>query len=644
MAMTPPLPTWKACLEALPPDVIRRWACRLGRDAEGIGGIIAEWSGRLGRGNLPWSSPEKQAMHLLVWQVGEEGLPESDVGRLASRSGGSPARLRVGLSLLMARGLAFRLRLPGGERLYWSPGEVREAYLTGSVQPSNLLCKEAAGENRLCGVWDHLFHFLVMIDRDGLPLTKDRLLPRNIQRKWAAELELDSTGLIGTDWDQGEGEAAFRLLLELADRLALIRFETGIAKVNRSRLSQWLSQSWADCLNELFRLVEQAFLFRHPRHHPLWWWLRQQRGEHWCEWEETLSASWHDLAVKGGYSCKRDDLEDRLSGWMTALTWMRWMEQMQEGGRIWWRWAPGVSLLQQGIKGWKSRVQPDGEVLLPPDTPLDRRWRLAQFADYMGGDPLLHYLLLPESIQRGVQTGMTSEEMISVLQELTGRAVSPVVAASIQEWAQVRGARLESAWLAELKGTEWADAWTETLRKHPHWGRVLHSGWFALQAEGVQAFRQWLDDRGIPLVMETQANQGWRQLERQKDSDGEAVEEWDSFWQVEPPDTRLESAVPGWSSLPRMWTDSLRSYHDSTLRDLFREACRLELDVAWAGPDGQVRRLYPLSITAEGGEWVVHGREEPDGKRLLPLSHVSKVAILPPWKEAKELDGYGMIE
>ncbi|MDR6225269.1 hypothetical protein [Desmospora profundinema] len=626
-------PTWKECLQALPAEVTAFWAGQLGRDqVKGTAAVISEWRKRLIEGPAGLSGWEQKAMDFLIWQVGEEGLPESKVSESASCVGLSPARLRVGLSLLAGRGLVFRLRLPGGERMFWCPREVREAVLSSKVTPCPLPGTDISGENRLSGIWDHLFLFLVMIDREGLPLTKERQLPRKIERKWAADLELDSDGLQGSYWDDGSGNAAFLLLMELADRLNLIAFEPGRVKLRRKGVARWLLQSWSIRLDELWAQVEQAFLSRHPRQHPLWWWLQRQSGPNWYEWEETVTVAWQDLSVKGSSPSVRGEVADVLKEWLAALTWMGWTEQVGREGRTWWRWSPWVPLLKQGSKGWKGRVQPDGEVLLPPGTPLDRRWRLAQFADYMGGDPLVHYLLTPESVQQGATKGLTTVAMTAELEELTGRTLPPMVAESIREWGERQGARLEAVWLAELAEEGWADEWTQCLSEHPDWGRVVSRRIFALQEEGAKAFKRWVAKQGIPLAQEHEGSPvWWKELDEVQDrwEEGESL----AAWKVERPDFRPETAIPGWSSLPRMWTDSLRPYHESTLREVFRQASRLELDVSWSGPDGRVHRITPTSVAAEGQEWMVRGKGEDGAERSVPLSGVSQVGILPPWKE-----------
>lgn len=633
-------PRWKHCLEALSVDGIANMARRLELgEAVGIDAVIGAWQRRLQEGEPGWSRLERQAMDVLTWHVGDQPLPDREVGRAASLVRLSPARLRIGLSLLAGRGLVFRLRLPGGELVYWCPREVREAYLAGRVTPCPLPTTDAAGENRLVGVWDTLFYFLVLIEREGLALTKEKRIPQHIRRKWSAELELDSDGLQGTDWENGNEEAAFALLLHLARRLDLIQLEERSVKLQRPAVSHWLLLSWSERLDMLFHAVEDLFLFSRPQHHPLWWWLKKQNHTGWHHWEETVSAAWRDLAAEGD-GISRGEVAETLQQWMSPLTWMSWMEWIENKGNPLWRWSPWVSMLKRGEGGVKGRVQPDGEVLLPPGTPLAERWRLAQFADYMGGEQLSHYLLSPDAVKRGARMGLELEEMERVLQELTGRPLPATVTESIREWAKPQGARLESVWLAELDEDDLAGEWLQCFSERPDWGRRVGERSFALTEAGVDAFQRWLEERGVSLTPgQTDKKAWWRQLkeerERYQPEKGEPL----GSWRVEQPDSHPEAAIPGWSSLPRMWTLSLRPYHESTLREVFRQAAQLELDVSWSDSKGSIRRITPSSITAEGREWIVRGRGENGTKLSIRLSEVSKVGIFPPWREKEDHPG-----
>ena len=70
-------------------------------------------------------------------------------------------------------------------------------------------------------------------------------------------------------------------------------------------------------------------------------------------------------------------------------------------------------------------VQPDFDVLIPPFFPLDLRWRLARFADYVGGDHLSVYRIHADSVERARERGMTEEEMVGLLEQLPGAGCPP---------------------------------------------------------------------------------------------------------------------------------------------------------------------------------------------------------------------------
>src|SRR5690606_29934566 len=251
--------------------------------------------------------------------------------------------------------------------------------------------------------------------------------------------------------------------------------------------------------------------------------------------------------------------------WLTPLCRLGWIELATSPRGMLWRWTSFAPAVCRTGARETGTVQPDFDVLIPPFFPLDLRWRLARFADYVGGDHLSVYRIHADSVERARARGMTEEEMVGLLEQLTGGRVPANVILGIRQWCRRVGRLvLRHALLVEGDDEELIDA----LEHVPEIRELIveRVGRRVLIADKSreEALRERLKQLGFPPRREGKPRQEASGI-LEKPGRG-AVEP--TGYTVENRYPELTEAVPGARNLPRMWTSGVRSCHPATFPPL----------------------------------------------------------------------------
>lgn len=564
---------------------------------------------------------EQTAMEWLCFRWGDRHLSEE--GELPKSISLTPSRFRTALVLLRRKGLVFRLRRHPSGWAFWCPREVRRAFLSSRTPFSAVPLREEGLEDATpgCrGIWDPLFHFAVLLEREGMPLTRERRVPRREERKLEAELDLEEDLLTHSRWGKGTEAPTVRLVSDFLYSLGILKVETEQWTVRLDVLGQWLRKPWTQRITELFRLTEDFLLEDCPAWDGFWWWMEQQ-GSGWVSLRETC-LGW--LSETGGARRLPAFLKEVEERWFRPLAAVGWVETREgtEGG--FWRWTPWLSA--EEIPVMKGYVKPDFEVLLPPFLPLTHRFLLAQFADFMGGEILLSHVITPASVRRGAERGLSADRMLDTLREISGDIPVPdAVADSIRRWAGGSRPFLRKGWVLQFpEGAKRDFSEKEGLELGLE---ILSEGIFFVPADRVDSLRKRLTEGGCPLLEPEQTswwNTLWDGSPLQKKEEGAAA--------VENRLPSQEEAVPGFNRLPKVWTSGLRPYHPTTLRTLLQRAVEMELDLLFSTDDRPPARFTPDKMVQMEGYWQVTGQDAAGRQRRYTLEDFGKVQILPPWQ------------
>ncbi|WP_188432788.1 helicase-associated domain-containing protein [Kroppenstedtia guangzhouensis] len=608
-----------ACVKGLSKEVCKQMAdiYRCDADPDSLIDTILQnlKSGEFIQRAHPW---ELTLMQFLSFHWGDRVIPEERLSELLPLS---PSCCRVAIVLLRRKGLLFRLRQHRLGWMYWCPRDVRRSFLQSRVQlPPLPEERRVEASQRFRGLWDPLFHFAVLLEDEGLNLTREGTVPRREERKLDAELELEEKWLTHSQWGEGVGSPAIRLVSDFLQALDILKKEGRQWKIQREPFRRWLQKPWPDRIAELFRLTEELLLKDRPAWDGLWWWMER----HLTDWVSAKEICLGWLSEIGGVP-RPGFVKEVVERWLHPLAVMGWVEARAGTEGEQWRWT---SWIQPGdeVPVMNGYVKPDLEVLLPPFPPLTHRFLLAQFADYMGGETLLSYVLNPKSVRRGAERGLSAERMLDTLREISGGPVPDPVTENIRLWAKENRPLLRKGWVLQFP----VDGSGKEEMGEVHSGlEPLSEGVFFLPEALVSSVRKQLAEEGRP-PLELEEIHWWSSLpdtpspEKAKELEAATVES--RF-------PSLEEAIPGFNKLPKVWISGLRSYHPGTLRNLLRQATDMKLDLLIRSGENPPVRFTPLKMFQKEGYWHVTGRDGDGCSRRYTLEDFREVQILTPWQE-----------
>lgn len=571
----------------------------------------------------PW---EQYVMEFLVFQWGDRPFSEEDpVLRSLSLS---PSRFRTALILLRRKGLVYKLRNQPGGWVHWCPREIRRTFLTARdsepISTEDLVLNEQDGAFSK-GLWEGLFQFAVQLEREGLPLTRQGEVMRSAVRKLEVELDMSDEGLHFSRWKGAAGSPVIQLVADCAERLGILKKETHRWMADREFLSRWLFLPWSSRIQELFGLTEDLLLEDHPEWDGLWWEMMRYSGG-WISFRETCL---HWLEMKGT-PFHTSFLEKTDKHWLCTLEALGWVQRKEQKGEVFWRWTPWAPPVGTEIPDMKGYVKPDFEILIPTFFPLHQRFLLAQFADCMGGEPLITYELSYSSVQRGLKRGFTEKDMLEVLEGISGGPPPDNITESLRGWTNDRRRPiLEEVWLLWLPES---DMWGLDAEKRRKWGiKSVSDGVFIVPQQQVEEVKSVLEAEGCTPVRKGDEEPWWRCMQGEPQLDEQPLTEEAVL--VDPRYPSPKEAIPGWKQLPKIWTSGLRSYHSSTLGVILKKAASMELDVLYSFGNNEPSRFTPTEVFRSGEQWLVTGKDADGQKRQLYLKDMVKVQLLSPWND-----------
>lgn len=618
-------PSWKECLEGLSESSRIQIAVNRKEADSSVEGLADQ--SRLQQGIGSWSSLERNLLEDLVFRFGHQTIREG--GPLWNSLPFSNVRRRLGMTLLRQKGVCFLLKEAWGERVYFCPEEVQKAFLSTLFNEK----EENSGEIKILqqeetgsGIWNQLFHLLVMVEQEKISLTQKGKLSNPWIQKLDAELGIEGMPLQGSPWCDSEHSPGLSLLLDVAFTLGLLRKEQGFIVPVNENVKNWLRTPWSALMETLYRFIKNRLLEKKPELASLWM-LLELRGRGETGSLRTVVTDWKEKA--GNHQKVGRLTEELFHNWLRPLAAMGWLEAGEtEEGPIWcWMpWTPPIGDLPS-LQGY---VKPDCEVLLPGFYPLSKRWLLAQYADWKGGDQLLIYSLSQSSVQRGRKAGLTSEEMLVHLKEIASGPLPETVIENVKTWGEVSTITLRQVWLASISGTPLTDLQV----RNPHC-ECTESGALIIEKSALEEMKELLEAQGYRVNWEEEEQRAW----------WEDVDKRDTFQKDSwPPKTGkdpkvmdqipdLKDSVPGFHHLPRMWTSGMRSYHPSTLEGLIRKAAELELDLKWESVSGERREFTPVCIFHRGEAVMTEGWNKKREKVQLPLQDIHRIQVATPWEE-----------
>lgn len=549
--------------------------------------------------------PVRRALELIFRQFAGlpfklEHLSKAAAGRI------TPADLRAAVPDLLRRQYVASGCNTWGERLFFIPQELlsvlHQQWIRPRLEPKSGRDVKLMIEAKR-GLALDVFRSLVWIASHGIPVTAKGSIHQRALAKLSQQTALqqeDVSGLSLKYPHQDIYPAHTAVILDLLLELKIITESSKAWQVNVESLSLWLRNHLAEMNSALFQRILLKYV---PAEKELQHFVYSLSSADWLLGEWYSYERFIGWLQEEGLLCPQlpEERHSWLWSWLEAMCGFGWLELgCDDAGEHAFRWIDrplGKEMSQppsepdyHGQARSCFYIQPDFEIMVPPDVPFDVRWELEAFSESIVTDRLSIYRITRESVAKGVRLGRSWLEMRLYLQRYSPDIPTNVIIA-LEDWGRQLVTPQGDAVYPRLAGSS-----SLTIKQ----GDIPFD-------EGIY--------RGMIRCGEHMA------AYRLNDTIPERKE-----------------LFPGLEQVPAMWLKTARSYHSSTARQMVSQAIQWQTMLAlriggeWVeylpasledGEDWQVTgKLFP-SNNAEGREAVLAPEDWEAMRLLLPVMDVT---------------------
>ncbi|MNP07768.1 hypothetical protein D3C76_998110 [compost metagenome] len=266
-------------------------------------------------------------------------------------------------------------------------------------------------------------------------------------------------------------------------------------------------------------------------------------------------------------------------------------------------------------------VQPDFEILVPPDVSFLFRWELEAFCENVTVDTMSVYRLTRNSVALGAEWGRSPQAILELLQKHSS-GVPDNVKLALEQWGKEMGRTLmEEKLLLRCIDSQAADIITSLPSLEDIVERIgpLH---FIVSTDHEPKVRKALeevklsppkrriegsDEPDYPVLETSQALEGITAFSPASNRQGWIFNGKDHhFYEQDTTIPDFEALFPGLQDIPAMWIKEMRTYHDSTARKMVEQAIQWRTKIKLS-ISGETVLCIPEGI--QGGEkWSLRGR------------------------------------
>lgn len=593
------------------------------------------------------TSDEKSTLRLVMSTFGclpfsSERLAKEAVLQMAG------AQVSLGLWGLRRYGVIVAYRKSWGEQLYALPEDAFAGwqsllFLTlwppeqsdleeVSVLSDRMTDMDESVPSNPRGLAQQLFHCMVSCSRQSeLSLTNKGTLHKKQLQKITEHVRLPAriltqSGLTYAYTDVYDEPAA--LMLELGMRMGfLYKNEAGNRFLFHHRLFEsWLQSSYEHQQAQLYRIWRQALI---PA--PVWLehgiaFMDRATDLQWYSLSELVQAILTCCSITHNSMDEEALRQELMAAWINPLSTFCFVELAEDQeGQLWFRWliTPRLSigegpdsLLEQSHRTDPSLyVQPDFEVLLPPNASLRLEWGVAAFADLQNADLVRTYRLTKESFGRALDHGLRSSDVIQVLRAHAYYEVPEGVIITLQQWEEQKDKLyLTDVTLLRCQSNEVAEALLRNEKCSNLLGERLGETNFIVSQEHVKHLTKCLEAMGfhpnpslIPNLLSDE--------EGEIPSSNEPVlglcysKDTIQLYEIDPYLPQREELYPDMQQIPMSWIKELRDYHASTRKDMIRKAIEWK-SVLQLRKEGRDCFIIPRMLREDRTGWILEGWEE----------------------------------
>jgi hypothetical protein len=378
---------------------------------------------------------EKKTLQLIVHKFAAQQFNIPTMLNEANLLGMAGAEVIMGLANLRKKGVIYAIRKHWGENNYCLPSEtlkIWQSILMKTVKPFeeqwDLSDTDAFDAPRYLLL--NIFWFLNYIEHNEIVLTNKGEIPKRHLIKimkmlqWNAELPLL--------WKPHPKNAdtystALSIVLEFTMQLNLIHWEKPYLTLQTANVMEWLRLSNDEMNRQLFRIFKDRFI-------PI-----TAAEEHFLTKLESLPYKKWYLIEHFIYWLQEYDIIVLFNDWVVLLEAFGWVEQsFDDNSRAVFRFiVPQGEINESNRVTGKFYVQPDFEILVPPDVSFVVCWELTFVSEHIHTDQVGVYRLTEQSLRRALTNGRTLETCIQFLTGYSYYGVPDSIRSALTQWANL---------------------------------------------------------------------------------------------------------------------------------------------------------------------------------------------------------------
>lgn len=524
-----------------------------------------------------------------------------------------------------------------GERLYYVPAEgIPRIWdemkpFTPAVQQTSMVMLQTAAKT---GLAYDIFRTLTWISRHGLKLTSKGTIHQRTLNKLTELLYLSDEDVAGLGLrypHQNVYRASLAIVLDMMMSLGFINKERAGWGINTDAVAAWLSLS----IHEM-----NAVLFREMLHRYV---PEQVDIQHFVyrlalsDLEEGQWYSFPDLLLsmqEQGMMTEAVPEEQKswMIGWLTALGGFGWLDigniagSDNEGIAFRWQVKPNISLDELPVSSSVPSqgiifVQPDFEILVPPDVSFMIRWELEAFCESVTVDTMSVYRMSRSSVALGMECGRSPRHIMDFLQACS-TGIPDHVALALEQWDKEMGRTvLEEHLLLRCSDSQAADqiashsalmGYVERIGpldfivNHEHEDKVLKL-LEELRLLPPKRRKSESEEVAYPRLEAVLSADGIHRFSGRSEQQAWIFNGKDiQFYNRDASIPEYEALFPGLREVPSIWVKGMRLYHDSTARQMVEQAIEWNAKIRLS-MNGTTLECIPEALQ-EGDGWRLRGR------------------------------------
>ncbi|SEO07869.1 Helicase conserved C-terminal domain-containing protein [Paenibacillus sp. OK076] len=495
-----------------------------------------------------------------------------------------------------------------------------------------------------------LLHVLAWMVREGqaqggLPLTSKGTIHKKMVQRLSRMTVLDPEDFaeLGIRYDHADVYPVHvALVIDVLLSLGLIEKAHNRMHVSSDRLYHWLSMPWSSMHREIYSICLDRYGIAQPKLQH----FRQQLlmfASRENEWLSIAAGTIYgdnnpEEAIVNSESgdSLRPSFSTHIRGWLNVLAGLGYGEVGEStAGELFYRWQIDPKLLlnlandeAEHEGGNTIFVQPDFEIMVPPDVIPSVRWNLDIGAELISRDRMSIYRITKERIVAASEIGLTADAMINFLRRYAASGLPEHVELAIQQWGQ----EAERLHIDAGKNVDEDEA-TDTFKKRDTW---IYESRSELPEELTRTESDAIADESI--VGANEFNVG---LEVQKELfyirgrvgliQGETnLHTYEQDHSI----TEQSGLFPGYGEIPEMWHNEWRGYHVSTARQIAAKAIewqtklglKLDNNIVYVIPD-QIHGHEDWTLT---GWSIADGDTDPVERRTFSPNEWNQIRLIIP--------------